>query len=564
MFSNEIDLKGMRAVALLRQSTLKQLTEEDRVKKEKDIPAQRDIVNEFIAKTGLIKVRDDFVEGGVSGFKVKMDKRDKVNKIKALADRKEFDVLVVYYSDRIGRTSEESPLVIKYLNDRGIIVISVREGIISTKSQTDKLITYITFWNNENESIKISNRSTDYHILLIKSGRYRGGGERTLAYGYRLVDKGTKNPKGRNILDVEIDPETSKIVVLIYDLSINYNMGARSIASYLNEQYRNKAKSPKGWSYTAITYILSNPIYKGIIRMYSHVREEEIVCNQVQEYLIIISEDIWDKNQEMIRGRSTNGKPKKGITASRVLLSGLVYCGYCGSKMYVWANYKHYTKKNGERTNYVKDAYKCPAINTRGKVACSGQTTYSAKKIDEIVESETISFIQEISQKSLTEEFKKNLQQGISNLINTKKEKENGLADLQADIVAGKKEILKATRGEGLFTPEELRESIDMAQKEVDGLQQELYIFDKNIAQAKSALAEYKSLDTNLRLWEEKYTNGDMATKKALLGSVIDRVTVYNDNAEIRYRVAVEAFIQNSDGCGSNISPLARAHGSGP
>jgi DNA invertase Pin-like site-specific DNA recombinase len=238
MFSVQDKLAGLRGVSLLRASTTKQTTGGD----EKDIPAQREIVNEFMERNGIIKVKE-FVEGGISAFKIKADDRDALNRIKAMADRKEFDILVVYYSDRIGRISEETPLVISYLNKRGILVYSVREGKISTESQLDKLMTYLTFWNNENESIKIRNRSTDYHILLIQNGKYRGGGERTLAYGYRLVNKGTKNAKGRNILDVEIDPETSKIVKLIYDLSVNYNIGSRAIASYLNENgYKDKLK----------------------------------------------------------------------------------------------------------------------------------------------------------------------------------------------------------------------------------------------------------------------------------------------------------------------------------
>jgi site-specific DNA recombinase len=563
MFSVQDKLAGLRGVSLLRASTTKQTTGGD----EKDIPAQREIVNEFMERNGIIKVKE-FVEGGISAFKIKADDRDALNRIKAMADRKEFDILVVYYSDRIGRISEETPLVISYLNKRGILVYSVREGKISTESQLDKLMTYLTFWNNENESIKIRNRSTDYHILLIQNGKYRGGGERTLAYGYRLVNKGTKNAKGRNILDVEIDPETSKIVKLIYDLSVNYNIGSRAIASYLNENgYKDKAKNPKGWTYRAVTYILNNPIYKGVLRMYSKVRDEEIVCDKILEHLIIIPEDIWEKNQEAIKNRTTKGKPRKGITKSRVLLSGLVYCGHCGSKMYVWANHKHYTKKDGTRTNYVKDTYKCPAIDTRGIKKCDGQTTYSASKIDGIVETETKSFIKEISKKRLTDDFKKKLEETTKNLERAKKEKSEKIAELQQDILIMKKEIPKSLRGKSEFKPEELREMIDLSEKEIEGLLAELSELDDKINQNKSLVREYRFLDINLRMWEVKYNKGDMATKKALIASVVDKVIASRDNVEIKYKVTIDTFIHNSvekDNYGSEIGQLARAHGSGP
>lgn len=550
-------LRGLKAVSLLRASTAKQTTDDN------DIPYQRDIVNNFIEKNGMLLIRE-FVEGGVSGFKIKMENRDAVQRIKGMADRKEFDILVVYYSDRIGRTSDESPLVISYLNERNIIVVSVNEGIISTKSQVDKLLTYIRFWTNENESIKISNRSTDYQTILIKEGRYRGGGKKMLAYGYRLVDNRSKNLKGRYILDVEIDPETSKIVILIYDFSINYNMGARAIASYLNEHHRDIAKNPSGWSYRSVTYILNNPVYKGVIRMFSRATEEEIVCPEIKESLVIIPEAVWEKNQQVIKGRiTTSRKPRMGITSARVLLSGLVYCGHCQSKMVVYANYRHRNNKNGTRKDYIKDTYMCTSRNTK-MVECSGQTTYSAARIDRIVEKQTIDFVREMSEKSLTEDYRKQLQQSIDDLICRKKQKEDELIKLQSKIQRGKEEILKALDGESQFTPQEIRESIDMAQKKVDSLLKELSLLDDNIIQAKITLNEHLSFDSGIKQWEENYRNGDMAKKKSLMGQIIEKVILTKDKITIQYTLTANNFLKNSDEWDSNKLPLGRAHGSGP
>ena len=548
------DLRGKRNVNLFRASTNKQTVGED-----KDIPAQKDIIHAFNDRTGVITVRE-FTEGGVSGWKVKMNKRDAVQKIKAMAERREFDVLTVYYSDRIGRTSDECPMIVKYLNEQGILVISSNEGIISCASQEDKLMTFLRFWNNENESVKISNRSTDYHIGLIKDGRYRGGGEKTLAYGYRLVDKGTKNAKGRHILDVEIDPDTSEIVRLIYDSSVKNNWGAKTIASYLNEHYKDKAKDFKGWSYRSVQYILHNPIYKGIVQMYSSVKEELIVCDEPQEHLIIIPEEIWNKNQQVIKSRLTTDKKQvHGISSSNTLLSGLVCCGHCGYKMYVFRFYKSYTKTNGEVKKWTKDTYKCPSSNSKGRVECAGQTTYSAKKIDEIVEAETLDFIKQYSQKTLTEQFMEQLKQNIDKLVKLKKQKEDKVIQLQKSITSGKKEILKAIAGESPFKPEEIRESIDMAQEEVNNSFVAISTIEDNIAQSKSALADYNRLDINLETWEEQYRNGDLTKKKSLLGSIIEKVLITKDGVEIQYNLAVELFKENCADRGIEKSPLVRA-----
>ena len=109
------NLKGLRAVNLLRVSTKRQSTQSEN--NEVDIPEQRKIISEFMEKNGIILVREPFIEGGVSGFKLKPDERDALRTIKALALGKQFDILIVYASDRIGRIADESPAVIRFLND---------------------------------------------------------------------------------------------------------------------------------------------------------------------------------------------------------------------------------------------------------------------------------------------------------------------------------------------------------------------------------------------------------------------------------------------------------------
>lgn len=536
---------GLRAISLLRTSTIKQTTSY-----EKDIPAQRELVDEFIEKENLFKIRE-FVEGGVSGFKVKVSEREVLQRIKAMAQRKEFDVLVVYYTDRIGRSSEESPSVIKYLNDVGIRVLSVREGEIKTSSHFDKLLTYVACCNNENESIKMSNRSTDYHVILTKNGKYRGGGQKMLAFGYRLVNNGTTNSKGRNILDVKIDPEDSEIVVLIYDLSVKYNMGARAIASYLNDpqkNYREKAKNHKGWSYSSVNYILNNPIYKGVLRFFSHVREEEIVCNKIQENLIIISEEKWNKNQEVMRSRATTGKkPRKGITASRVLLSGLVYCGHCGLKMNVWSNYKNYKKKDGDKTEYVVDNYKCPARDSRGKITCSGQVTYSALKIDGMVEARIKEFVKKLSKKRLTGQFKNSLKEVVHNLKTTRRYKEEDIISKQRDIKALKDEIPVSIRGESEYKSGELKKMIAVLKSSVDIMLQDISDLDEQIDKAKVLTSDFIALDNEIFTWEERYSTASTQEKKSLLGLIIEQVNVNKEGVEIVYKLTVKEFVENSE-----------------
>lgn len=91
-----------------------------------------------------------------------------------MAKNKEFDILVIYHSNRLGRLHNDTPLVIKQLNEDNVKVISVIEG---------------------------------------EEGRYRGGA--MLPLGYQLQDGGNRNYKGREnnekILQLMAEKETYAI-----------------------------------------------------------------------------------------------------------------------------------------------------------------------------------------------------------------------------------------------------------------------------------------------------------------------------------------------------------------
>ena len=151
-----METRKERAVILLRASSKQQTDREH----DFDIPQQKKILLPYVASQNweLVKV---FTEGGISGFKVSASNRDVIQDIKNMADKYEFDRLVIYMSDRSGRIADETPLIVSYLNQRGITVCSYTEGEISARDHTSKLITYIRYWQAEGESRKTSQRVVD-------------------------------------------------------------------------------------------------------------------------------------------------------------------------------------------------------------------------------------------------------------------------------------------------------------------------------------------------------------------------------------------------------------------
>ena len=105
-----------RVMTLYRVSTTKQV---DVVKD--DIPMQKIACRNFIEEKKW-KLVGEKEEKGVSGFKVSAAKRDAIQELKEAAERKEFDILLVFMFDRLGRIDSETPFIVEWFITHGIEV----------------------------------------------------------------------------------------------------------------------------------------------------------------------------------------------------------------------------------------------------------------------------------------------------------------------------------------------------------------------------------------------------------------------------------------------------------
>ena len=140
-----------RVYCLYRVSTVKQVDFNDA--NEPDLPMQRNACHAFADRMGWSIIHEE-QETGVSGFKVSADRRDKLQLIKKCAAQGEFDVLLVFMFDRIGRKADETPFVVEWFARNGIRVWSVKEGEQRFDSHVDTLLNYIRFWQADGESQK--------------------------------------------------------------------------------------------------------------------------------------------------------------------------------------------------------------------------------------------------------------------------------------------------------------------------------------------------------------------------------------------------------------------------
>lgn len=125
-----------RLCCLYRVSSDKQVDYDDN--NVADIPMQRKACHRFAAQMGWTIVHEE-QEEGVSGHKIRAESRDKLQTIKDLARQKQFDILLVFMFDRIGRIADETPFVVEWFVKNGIQVWSTQEGEQRFDNHIDKL-----------------------------------------------------------------------------------------------------------------------------------------------------------------------------------------------------------------------------------------------------------------------------------------------------------------------------------------------------------------------------------------------------------------------------------------
>ena len=309
----------LRAATLYRVSSMKQV---DIVKD--DIPMQRIACREFAEKQGWDVVIEK-EEKGISGFKVSAAKRDAIQELKDEVIKGNFDVLLVFMFDRLGRIDNETPFILEWFTSHGIQVWSVNEGQQHMDSHTDKLINYIRFWQAAGESEKTSIRVRTRLAQMIEEGMYTGG---KLKFGYKLVYNGRLNKKGQPVRDLSVDPDEVDAVRMIFEKMYYEGYGTHQIASMIN-MTGYKTKSGADFSVNYVLRILRNEIYRGYL-VKGNSRPPHL------PELQIVSDEVFFGVQEILKQRSKKDEEKRRIAMnnkSSVLLSGNIFCGHCGGRL---------------------------------------------------------------------------------------------------------------------------------------------------------------------------------------------------------------------------------------
>ncbi len=511
-----------RVYTLYRVSTVKQV---DIVKD--DIPMQRIACREFAERFSDWEILCEFEEKGVSGYKVSADNRDAIQDLKDAALKGEFDVLLVFMFDRLGRIENETPFVLQWFVDHGIEMWSANEGQQKIETHGDKLMNYIRFWQASGESEKTSIRVKTRLAQMTEEGLYTGGG---YSYGYRLVASGRKNKKGHDMRDLAIEPTEAAIVEKVFRLVVNEGCGSHQISEMLN---REGCRTHNGalFQSTTIVRMLKNPIYVGYI-VNGGVRSERV------ESLRIVPDEIFERAQMIVSERARCNSEKRTIALSnqsKALLSGNIYCGHCGCRLATSRYKESYRRvKDGgiTQTEYVK--YVC-YHRSRGLNDCDGASTYKADKIDGVI----LKLMKEIfarvsgcpDEEKIQAAYKKKMT--ANHHLQRKLEQELEKYKRQLEVL--RSEISKSLAGESIFEKEDLTMSLHKLKADITEHEDKLSRLRDEDRQKKeiadSVVPAYKQFKT----WAEEFEGACHNAKKMIACQLFSRVEVYKG-----YRISVK------------------------
>lgn len=516
----------MKVRTLLRVSSKQQLHEED-------LPIQRAELMSFIAQKKEWVFDKEYMEGAISGYKNSLEKRDVLQQIMEDAKNQEFDVLLAYMSDRIGR-KEEYTAYVATLNQLGLQVWTVKDGQLKTQEHIDKLLNYIRFWQNEGESKKTGARVKDALKELVKTGRFVGG---RAPFGYELVNSGVISPKGRALKTLQIVEKDAETVRKIFGYAVYQGMGFLRIANALNEE-KIPAPIADTWKPSTIASILKNPIYmgytaynrrehkEGFVRL---DRKEWIYSNHQIKEFTIISPMLWEQAQRIREARKSPTSSVSFRTKGRLLLIGLAYCGYCGKPLKNNSYYNHWETKAGEKKKAFTGRYTCPGEHKERK-------TYSQNYLEEVVLEVAEHYLEHLEGIELSEEFTK--LQTQERMLHEKEIQriQKVQHQITVDIQTLEENIPKTLRGESCFTPEKLVSLIDEKKEKLD----QLFSLERNEVQKLTSVIEKNKKELEYRVqcpdWKEEFRTADISVKSILLTAMIEKIYVKNHKISIEMK----------------------------
>ena len=298
------------------------------------LDAQRDKLRKYAEYEDMV-VAGEYSDEGFSGKNIQ-GRHEFQRMLQDIQDCKDgVEYVLVFKLSRFGRNAADVLNSLQLMQDFGVNLICVEDGIDSSKD-SGKLMISVLSAVAEIERENIRTQTMAGREQKAREGKWNGG---FAPYGYRLE-------KGELLIaEDEVD-----VIRTIFDRYIHTNDGVSGVAKYLNRQgfvkkLRQNGTIP-GFSASFVKSIIDNPVYMGKIA-YGRRRTEKRIGTRNEMHVVeqsefpvyegkheaIISEEDWNLAQEK-RKINAYRREKVNDPTHAHILSGILKCPCCGKSLY--------------------------------------------------------------------------------------------------------------------------------------------------------------------------------------------------------------------------------------
>lgn len=327
---------------------------------------------EFAKREGLTVI-NEYIDRALTG---KTDSRPAFQHMMADAQKRQFDIVIVWKLDRFARNRYDSATYRARLKKYGVRVVSAMENItdgpegIILEGMLESMAEYYSA--NLSQNIKRGIRES-----LIK-GNFVGS---NVPYGYRVENR-----------KLVIDERTAPMMRYLFE---QYAAGTpkKEIIDELNKRGY-KSKSGKPFTMNTFQRALKNPVYIGKYKINDQIYDD------VAEAMI--DEDTFQKVQEKLQlNARTPGAQKAKVD---YLLQGKAFCGMCGMPMvgesgasHTGNRYYYYSCRNRKKNHICKKKNEQKEIIERYVVEQTMRYVLSPVRMDQVASAVVAEYKKEFS-----------------------------------------------------------------------------------------------------------------------------------------------------------------------
>lgn len=416
------------------------------------LETQKEFFLEYTKRTGdnLIKL---YADEGISGTKIK--NRKEFQRMLADAEKGLFDMVVVKDISRFARNTVDLLQSVRKLKSLGIETQFLTANMTSMGNSEFVLTIFGALAQEESAN-------TSKRIKFGKKMNAEKGRVPNIVFGY---DKTIGD-----YFNLSINENEAMAIRQIFQWYTEEGYGGSKIANMLNERGI-KTKRGNNWSQNSVCRILTNEIYTGkIINGKEEIadfltgqrkeKDESEWFVTIRPELRIIEDEVFDKAQDILKGRHDSFKITHERQSNKYLFSTLIKCKECG-----WSFRR--TVRQYKNT-YVR--WVCSGHNGKGADSCPNAVT--------VDEEELIQALQEYFQEILGKK-KKVINYVIKEFQRVYKAKDENIEyekQLNAELnkLRKSREKYMDMYTDDLISREELNEKIGGMRKEIERLENEL------------------------------------------------------------------------------------------